>query len=1115
MLFAQDLMKPILRMLSFRFTPIPNNRRLYEQRLKIKNAKICTIDSFCIELIRENFDILGIAPDFSIGDDVSVAKIKEQALASVLNEEFSDNSPEFVALLNALCSRFDETDLKDAIVSIYTYSQNLPFPREWLNEQLEKMGTDEYVAEIILATFNELKKCTSTAKNRLEKTIERLADDEQLYSAFSPVLSSDKEIFEGILKLIDERDWNELFLKIGASSFTRWPTIRNCDSPLKDAAKQMREASKDDFSKIRDIVYAPECEIVSDIKDSLTLVKKLISLVIRYTDEFEALCLKENVVTFSQAEHFALNLLCEIDNGEIKLRDSGAGIVNRFDEVLVDEFQDINDMQDLLFGILSKKETNLFAVGDVKQSIYGFRGSNPNNFLNKKNAYPLMEDQNQTGLKKVILASNFRSRGGVCEFVNYLFEILMNGEKSQIKYGGEEALQPAATYPEIDEPAAEMHFIDVDANELTATEYEAEYIAQYIKNYIENGQITEGPIDKQTLRKPRFSDFAILLRGVKSKGAVYMKALKQNGIPVNFSADSPFDSSEVKIALALLTVIANPSRDIELISVLMSPIFGFSADELAGIRAASRKSTFIAALSNAATNGNIKAADFLKKLNLYRTASITMGVGDLLDYLYEQTEFLNLVSALENGAERRANLESLYAAAVDFQNAQPTKNALLFVDFIRKQSGETVAEATSGNDNAVKILTIHKSKGLQYPVCILADTQKRFSGEDSRKNLLVDSQKGIGFRYFDFLENAKKESLHYKLIKQRNLATSYEEELRLAYVAATRAKEKLVIVNAARKMREALETAAALSLICDSINELRAIAEGSGSYFGWYLTAAVSHPDFRLCEIRERYIADTDSKALFCLTSASQIEQKIAAAEAKENCVPDIELVNRLRQNLAFEYPYESVKNIETKGAAAKLSRAADDKDYCFTAKPDFMSAAGLSPAKRGSATHRFMQFADFASAEKSVSAELDRLYEWEFISLAEHDAVDIGAVERFFKSEIYERIKNSIMYEREKRFITEMPAGRFDNTLPKEIADEPVIIQGSVDLVFEEADGLVILDFKTDRTTDSEQLITAYSGQLNIYAAACSKIYGKPIKQLLLYAFSKNDEVEIPKLDM
>ena len=394
---AEEMRSRIEKRLGEEYLASPDNRRLYEQRLKIKNAKICTIDSFCIELIRENFDALGIAPDFSIGDDISVSKIKEQALGSVLNEEFSNNSPEFVALLNALCSRFDETDLKDAIISVYNYSQNLPFPREWLNAQQRRIDTDEYVADIISDTYSELEKIIKSAKERLKKITEKLLADEQLYSSLAPTLSTDIELFEGLSKLIDERDWNELLIKIGAASFSRWPTIKNCESPLKDAAKQIRDASKDDFSKIKDIVYVPECEIVSDIKASLTLVKKLITLVVGYTDKFEELCRAENVVTFSQAEHLALDLLCETQNGEIKLLERGTEIINRFDEVLVDEFQDINDMQDLLFGILSQSEKNLFAVGDVKQSIYGFRGSNPNNFLNKKNAFPLMESENQTG----------------------------------------------------------------------------------------------------------------------------------------------------------------------------------------------------------------------------------------------------------------------------------------------------------------------------------------------------------------------------------------------------------------------------------------------------------------------------------------------------------------------------------------------------------------------------------------------------------------------------------------------------------------------------------------------------------------------------------------------
>ncbi len=1107
---AEEMRSRIDKLLNLQCVNQPNNKQFYEQKLKLKNAKICTIDSFCIELVRENFDILGIAPDFRVGEDSTLRKIKEISLAQVLNKEFEENSPEFIALLNALCSRFDEADLKDAIIEIYNYSQNLPFPLEWLNNIYNTIESNEFAAAIIKEAISEVLKTLNSAAEKLKKALVCAENDDELYSKIAPIIKSDLENINYLTGYAERFEWNELFAALSGVSYNRWPTFKKNDNPIRFAAKDLRDSAKSDVEAIKGLVYSDEAEIITDINDSLRLVKKLIGLTIDYTEVFSAACKNENFMTFSQAEHYALDLLCKKDGNELVLTENAADIIGRFDEVLVDEFQDINDMQDLLFRILSGDEKRLFAVGDVKQSIYGFRGSNPDNFLRKKNSYTPYAEACENDLKKIILGNNFRSREGICSYVNYLFSMVMNGDKSSIKYSDEELLHHTAEFPDNNDTETEIHFIDIEDNERSVTEYEAQDIADFINDYITNKKVSEQKGDDIYLRTPRYDDFAILLRGVRSKGPVFAKILEQNGIPVDFSAESAFDSIEVKILLSLLIIIANPTRDIELVSIMLSPLFNFTADMLAGYRINNKNTTFISAVSNAALNGDAAARSFIDKLNTFRTAAVTKGIGDLVDYLYEVTEFPNIVSALENGEARRNNLNALLTAAYEYQENQNGKNIINFVDYVKRLADEDYASASKGAENAVKIMTIHKSKGLQFPVCVLADTGKRFSGEDNKKNIITDIDFGVGFRYFDIEANQKRESLHYKIIKRKMLQNTFEEEMRMAYVAATRAKEKLLIVNSCKRLDDVICNAASVSAVFNSVKDFRLITENATSYFDWYLNSSVIHPDFKLSGITPRLISDTDCKINFKKISSKNLAQTIIELDIKDNIEPNLDISKKIKENISFVYPFNDVKSIETKSSVAVVAHKADETDYSFTLMPDFLSKSGLSPAKRGTATHRFMQFADFTKAEISVSEELERLYEWEFISESERDAVDISVVEKFFKNDIYKRIKNSIKTEREMRFITEMPAGSLDADLPSSVHNEPVIIQGSVDLIFEEADGIVILDFKTDRVCDENKLMEAYSEQLEIYGKACEKIFEKPIKELLIYSFSMDKTINV-----
>lgn len=1105
---AEEMRQRIEKKLNQEFAKNPNNKFLYSQKLKLRNAKICTIDSFCIELVRENFDVFGISPDFKVGNDASVDKISDKVLGDILNREFENATPEFLALLNALCSKFDETDLKDAIVELYGFSQNLPFPQIWYENLYNSLGTDEYKSEIISAALNKVKRTLDMAIFKIQMALSAVAKDVDLEEKLNHVLSDDKSLYEGLYKLAESFDWNGLYLALNQLSFKRWPSIKNMECYALTAARNLRDDAKEMVTSLRKLVENTDSVVLSDMDNALSLVRKLIELSKEYSDKFIAECRKENTLTFSQAEHYALDLLCKNIDNQIVKTELAEDIISRFDEVLVDEFQDINDMQDLLFNILSKDEQNLFVVGDVKQSIYGFRGSNPDNFLSKKNKYLPFESYDSSSLQKIVLGNNFRSRKGVCDSINYLFSLVMNGEKSDIEYNEEEILIPTAEFPPIESPDSEVHFIDLGTREDSAAIIEAQYIADYINSYMEKGSVTGEDNGARILRKPEFSDFALILRTVSAKGNIYAEVLRKNNIPVKFSADAAFDSAEVKILLSLLTAVSNPSRDIELASVMMSPLFSFTANEMAEIRCIAKNVPLISAVTASANAGNKKAAEFLKKLTGYRTAAVSLGIGDLTDYLLDATNLLNIVSALPEGKMRSDNLMQFYAKAVEYQQNNISKNILRFVDYIR---GLTDAEASnSSKENAVTITTIHKSKGLQYPVCIIGDTNKYFSAQDKRKNLLNDVRFGVGFKYFDINLNEKKSSLQFEMIKDKIFENAYREEMRLLYVALTRAQDKLVIVNTVSKLEERFIDAAAISSTCDNIEQYIRFVSESKSYFDWLVKASVIHPDFKLQSFESRLIAETESNIKFVKENAENIVVSAADEAEEEIFAPDFELAERIKNNIREKYPFAAVKEIETKSSVAVVAHKADENDYSFTATPDFMSASGLSPAKRGTATHRFMQFCDFVNAEKSVKDELDRLYEWEFITENEHDAVDIVSVQKFFGSDIYKRIKKSPLVKREMRFITEMPAGRFNSALPESVANEPIIIQGSVDLVFEENGKLIILDFKTDRITDEEKLIKAYAEQLNIYAAACEKILEKPIGECLLYSFGLGKTVKI-----
>ncbi len=1109
---AKEMRGRIERRLSEEYAKNPENHFLLKQRIKFRNAKICTIDSFCIDLIRENFDRLGINPDFAIADDAVILKLSQTALSSVINSAFEKNTDAFNSLLDAVSSDYDEGDLVKYILKIYEFSQNMPFPRAWLCEQINRSQSSEFFNDLVDRAFKYAYDLLTVNAKNLYAANEVLKPIPSVYEKYQPVLTRCADDLSIIAKYCQEKNWDKVYSLVGSFTMEKLSTPRGfADVPAVYSAKALKDDAKATVKQLSEIFSLDFARVKADFDEMYVLINELISLTAQYMEKFDALRREKNVMTFSDTTHSALNLLCEYVDGKIVKTEFANEIIGRFDEVLVDEFQDTNDMQDLLFSLLSNDEKNIFIVGDIKQSIYRFRGANPQNFLKKKLKYTSFDDADDGMLKKIILSSNFRSRKPICEFINFLFTSVMNGKLSTVQYNDEEILNPTAIYPERDGVCTEIKFTDVAAasDKVLA---EACSIAEYIKKFMSDGTVTDS--DSGTLRRPRFSDFTVLFRNLANNGEAYAEVLRKNGIPVQLRENNFMESTEIRILFSLLETIENPTRDISVAAVMLSPLFAFSAEEIAQIRIVDKKCGLITAITKSAEKGDKKAEDFLTLLKKLRLVFSAGCISETISYILQKTDLMNIMSVLSGGEIRRRNLQLLESIAVQYDANGFSKRIEQFYNFVKKYSEKGLNADFSTESNSVNLMTIHSSKGLQFPICILADTTSNFSGRDSTDKLLISAEMGLSFKVNDEENSIQKSSITRNIISAATRQEQLDEEMRLLYVAMTRAKEQLCIFVTDKDVLKRAKVYAVAALYAKNLDEYRNFVTGLNSYSDMLCFALMGN------SVMQRFIlgADAPDNAFSDLENYSisykpfdyQISDTETDNKISTEFMPDDDLSELIRDNLNYVYPYEALKEIESKSAVAVIAHKADKRDFSFTERPSFMSKNGLTPAARGTATHRFMQFADFSKAREDLTSEIDRLYEWEFITLSEKSAIDLAAVEKFFQSRLFARMERSERVEREMRFLTELPAGKLKGGLDDSISEEKVVIQGSVDCVFVEDDSVVVVDFKTDRVTDENALREAYAEQLGIYALACEKIFCKPVKQKIIYSFALSREIEL-----
>ena len=1104
-----------------RLSEDPTDRHLRRQYMLLPFAKICTIDSFCNDLVRENFHALGISPDYSLLDNETAVIMKNDVCEAMLERAYEEDSDgSFSGLSDMMSSGSSDEDFAKLIIKMYDISTAYPFPDLWLDSLIEEYSQPDinkscWGGIIKKYVCDMLDYCVSSSNDMMTA----MESDSIVADAYGAAVQSDINMYAELREKVN-RDWDEALEAFNTVKYMGLGRVpKGYESETKNAVMTARKKLKDLLKKVPNIMCVSSGEHSEDVRLMRGPVAKLIELVKQFGREYSAEKDKMNSADFSDILHRALNLLAVSDGsgGYIKT-DLARELSSHYVEILVDEYQDINEAQDMIFRAISADENNLFTVGDVKQSIYRFRQAMPEIFLRRRGTTHSFESGKYP--LGITLGSNFRSRVGVTSCVNYIFRQLMSTEAGELEYDDSEALNAAAEYPERDTPDCELHVVTDKGNRADTLEAQARYVARYIDRTVREGKtlVTKGG----ALRPASYGDFCILLRTAKNVSSVYANALSERGIPV-FSPETGgfFEAAEISFILSLLRVLDNPVQDIPLAAVMLSPLFGFSAGELADIRASAKErleagetEPLYRSVAASADEGDEKAAAFLKKIESLRRLSLTMSAGELVRRVCEETGFDAIVGAMPDGERRRLNVGLLcdYAEKYEAAGNLGLSGFIRFIDKVARTSGDLATAARpSENADIVRIMTVHQSKGLEFPICIFADMQHAFNERDNTESVLISSSAGLGMkrRTEDGISVYDTASRRAAVITSERMGRS--EEMRVLYVALTRAKENLVMVTSVPNPEKGLAKVAVECGIGERANPFAVLR--MNNFSDLVLMALMRHP--AADELRKLsgidvpiFLPEKDRFRLKVVVSDSESFMTESANEQKTAAKPVF--FDEVQARLDYSDPRSVLSSVPAKRAASDGSERGINREYFASSRPAFMSSGGLTPAQRGTATHKFMQFSDYAAARADIESELARLVDGGFLSEDEGKAVNIGAAKRFFMSPLAERIFASDNVMREKKFAALFPAKFFYPELTGEAAEEKIVVQGIADCVFVEDGELVIVDYKTDTGVDAEALLDRYSAQLEIYREALSQALGMPVKETLLYSFFMNSTVKV-----
>ena len=1192
---AAEMRERIAAGIAARLEADPGNEHIQKQSALLHNAQITTIDSFSLFLIRNHFNEIGLDPDFRVADEGEIKLLQQEVLAQLLEDayagQFVPEAPEqFHACVEYFCPGGRESVLEQHILNLSRYAGSFPWPAEWLEERKNDYAAGDMEA-LVHSDYGQYltERVNRTVEGCLEKLREvkrlcELPDGPYMYGELT-----EAEI-EQLERLTSCKDLEEQAAKVPTVTFGRLPSKKDdsVDPAKRELAKAIRNSVKDTLSDLSESYFKTPLELaVEQGKACREPLRILLDLVLEFDRRLLAAKQERHLIDFSDMEHYALQILLKrekveesggtgTDRTETKYRivpsDVAMEYRQYFQEILIDEYQDSNLVQEYLLSAISGEEEgryNRFMVGDVKQSIYKFRLARPELFLEKYDTY-----QETGDLCRIDLAKNFRSRIQVVDAVNDVFSRIMSREIGGIAYDDKAALYPGAGYPAQEDPAygselllirkpekgereesgiGEQHaegagvLVDYD----NVRQLEALAIAAHIKQLKGSLKVMEKSTGE--LRPVRYSDMVILLRTTSGWDEEFKKILEQQGIPVYITSKTGyFGALEVQELLQFLRVLDNPRQDIPLFGVMQSVFGGFTQEEIAQIRSGGeghsrKRMTLYEALKEVAQSGrtedtelSIKANDFLQRIDHYRNLTPYTSIRDLLQRILDDYDYLNYVTALPTGSKRRANVEMLLTKASAFEKTSyfGLFHFIRYMEQLEKYDvdyGE--ADTLDENADVVRIMSIHKSKGLEFPVVFVSGLSKRFNMQDANQSLIVDMDLGVAVDYVDSVRRIKNKTLRRAVLSAKMKEDNLAEELRVLYVALTRAREKLI-----------------LTAVLDKADEKWELAQMTGQERLTYLDfcEAGSYMDFLLPILPKTGIAmktlrteDLAAEELGeQLRMGDRREQLRLIACGETPLTGDPEENERklmhLRERFAYQYPHPGLQKLYTKTTVSELKIAAmAEKDeaafHTFEEKevvpyiPGFRrEQEKVSGAVRGNAFHRVMELLDFMyvfvesglfekcpgdyeTYRKRLDAErlknrLEEFLQRETISLRLTEeyakAVSLPKILNFLEQELAYRMwraqEQGLLY-REQPFVLGIDAKRLDPDLPE---GEKVLIQGIIDVFFIEDGEIVLLDYKTDVIDSLEALWNRYNVQIQYYEEALTKLMQMPVKERILYSF-------------
>ena len=1201
---AAQMRERITKALSDRVEAEPDNEHIKKQLMLIHNAKIMTIHSFCLYLIKNHFNDIGLDPDFRTADEGEIRLLKQEVLSELLEEQFALGRQEFTDCVEYFAYDGREKRLEELIERLYTFSGSYPFPEKWLRqhrmdyhvETFEELVKTEWFAGMMQEISALLQECKEQEKAALKVCEEpdgpyfyavALEQDQELIAGLEQELASvvqtasepEQSVASAEMDSSVAKDaFEALAARVQGISYARMAPKKDdsVSAEKRELVKAMRERVKSLLGTLSEKYFAsgPK-QWLAECRQADAALCELVDLALLFGERLTEKKREKNLLDFEDMEHLALQILLkEEENGQMVPSDTALEYREQFVEILIDEYQDSNLVQEFLLQSISGEDDgrfNRFMVGDVKQSIYKFRLARPELFLEKFATYQ-KEDGNCV---RVDLKQNFRSRHEVTDCVNDLFLQLMHRELGGVEYDADAALYPAAQFPEADGEAADAREKDVALGgeekqgsavpvstaceasiarspyepELCIAaisgekgedpkELEAKMIAGKIREIV--GKLPVRDSESGQLRPARYQDIVILLRTTSGWDETFKKILEENAIPVFVTSKTGyFAATEVQTVLNFLRVLNNPLQEIPLFGVLKSVLFGFSDAQLATLRALDETGkrclydcVKLAAGEGESGEGNVgygsgsngadaslreKCCSFLSFLNRYREYAVYLPIHKLMEQFLEETGYLYTVSALPGGVQRRINVEMLLTRAESFEKTSYSGlfHFIRYMEQLEKYDidyGET--GASDENADVVRIMSIHKSKGLEFPVCFVSGLSKRFNRQDSAAPVLMDMDLGLAIDWVNPTARIRHTTLKKNVLARKLNADSMGEELRVLYVALTRAEEKLILTGTCKEDKLPQEDA----------------AQGAYGYSALRLQEASSYYDLVLPawqSVGRRLQICTQEELLQAeLVRASlgyNSRQKLFEEAGKEPEAAELALCERLQkpyahENLAGLFVKTTVSELKKEGmqeeAAEGLTLFPEEEVVPYL--PQFVreQEETVSGTTRGSAYHRLLEIFPFERQETWTAAKIrtvieeckaDRRLSEEYAA-----AINVYKIRAFLQTPLAARMAKaarSNRLHREQPFVLGLSANRLNTDFPE---DETVLIQGIIDVYLEEEDGIVLADYKTDLVKDPKELILRYRVQLDYYEEALVRLTGKCVKEKLIYSFGLEQEITL-----